>query len=419
MKTLIDLCQTLRDPTIIFCSSPKSAADVARALVPSAAPPKHIATDAANWVGHHYHPDWHFVKGLRKGVGIHHGRIPRALARYAVAAFNSGAIRFLVCTSTPIKGVNTEDKNVIIYRDKITRRSIDFFTFDNIEGRPGRMGQHCIGRLHLFNPAPSDPLPLVDIPLLSQPDNTSRSLLIQIDNEALTTRSKKKLEAFLKQEFLDYETLRNNVGIDQQGQIEIAKEISSNLEKYVPMLKWRGTPNYAQVSGICDLIWKPFRCSRLGAGSAVSPNQLGFKLIRLHDAPSTRALIQEAFAYCHDADQAVQQVLDFLNLWANFHFPQLLRALDRIQKDVFQRFGLRSGDYGVYAAKIANRFVDPSLVALEEYGVPLEVALKLHRYLRPYSNVDDALANLRRLPLEKMNLFGFERAVVEDAQKTL
>jgi hypothetical protein len=235
----------------------------------------------------------------------------------------------------------------------------------------------------------------------------------------LTARFKKKLEAFLKQEFLVYETLRNSVGIDQQGEIEIAKEISSNLEKYVPMLKWRGMPSYAQVSGICDLIWKPFRCSRLGAGSAVSPKQLGFKLIRLHDAPSTRTLIQEAFASCHDPDEAVQQVLDFLNLWANVHFPRLLTALDRIQKDVFQRFGLRSGDYGAYAAKIANRFMDPSLVALEEYGVPLEVALKLHRYLRPYSNVDDALANLRRLPVEKMNLFGFERAVVEEAQKTL
>jgi len=120
-----------------------------------------------------------------------------------------------------------------------------------------------------------------------------------------------------------------------------------------------------------------------------------------------------------DADEAVQQVLDFLNLWANFHFPQLLRALDRIQKDVLQKFGLRSGDYGEYAAKVENRFMAPSLVGLEEYGVPLEVALKLHRYLRPYSTVDDALANLRHLPLEKMNLSGFERTVVEDAQKRL
>jgi len=147
LKTLIDLCQTLRDPTIIFCSSPKSAAEVAQALIPSVAPPRHIATDAANWVGDHYHPDWHFVRGLRKGVGIYHGRIPRALAHYAVAAFNSGAIRFLVCTSTLIEGVNIKDKNVIFYGDKINRRSIDFFTFDSIKGSSGRIGQHYIGHV--------------------------------------------------------------------------------------------------------------------------------------------------------------------------------------------------------------------------------------------------------------------------------
>jgi hypothetical protein len=281
------------------------------------------------------------------------------------------------------------------------------------------MGQHYIGHVYLFNPAPSDPLPFVDIPILSQPEDTLPSLLLQIDEKDLTSRSKKKLEAFLNQEYLDYETLKKNTGIDPQGQIEIAREISSNLEKYVPILQWKGMPKFRQIYGICDLIWKPFHCSRLGAGSAVSSKQLGFKLIELHEAPTTKALIREAFAYFKDADQSVQQVLDFLRLWANFHFPQFLRALDRIQRDVFQRAGLPSGDYGVYAAKVENRFIDPSLVALEEYGIPIEVAQKLYRYLRPYEDLDGALEKLRGLPIEKTRLLGFERAVVEDAQKTL
>jgi DEAD/DEAH box helicase/Helicase conserved C-terminal domain len=419
LKTLADLCATLKEPTIIFCSSPNRAAEVAQALIPSVGPPKHVATDAADWVAENYHPDWHFVKGLREGVGIHHGRIPRALAHYVVAAFNSDAIRFLVCTSTLIEGVNTKAKNVIIYDDKINKSSIDFFTFNNIKGRSGRMGQHYIGHVYLFNPAPSDPLPFVDIPVLSQPDDASPSLLMQIDDEDLTLRSKKRLEAFLRQEFLDYETLRSNIGIDPQAQIDIAKEILGNLPKYGPLLRWTGMPKYAQIYGICNLIWKPFRCSRLGAGTAVSANQLGVKLIQLHDAPTTKKLIQQAFEYTKEADAAVQQVLDFLKLWAGYHFPQLLRALDRIQKDVFRRAGLSAGDYSVYAARIENRFLDPSLIALEEYGIPLEVAVKLRRYLSPYENLDGVLKNLRRLAIERINLSKFERAVVEDAQRTL
>ena len=124
-----------------------------------------MASEAAGWVAENYHPDWHFVKALRKGIGVHHGRIPRALAHYVVSAFNSDAIRFLVCTSTLIEGVNTKAKNVIIYDDKINKKSIDFFTFNNIKGRSGRMGQHYIGHVYLFNPAPTDPLPFVDIPV--------------------------------------------------------------------------------------------------------------------------------------------------------------------------------------------------------------------------------------------------------------
>jgi hypothetical protein len=419
LYTLTELCKTLKDPTIIFCSSPASAATVAQALIASLAPPKHAASDAADWVAANFHPDWHFVRALRRGIGIHHGRIPRALANYVVNAFNSDAITFLICTSTLIEGVNTKAKNVIIYDDKINRRSIDFFTFNNIKGRSGRMGKHYIGHVYLFNPAPSDPLPFVDIPILSQPEDVQPSLLLQIDDEDLTDRSRRKLEAFLDQEFLDYDTLRRNIGIDPQAQIEVAKEIQSNPAKYGPLLQWRQIPTYQQVYGICELIWKPFQCSKLGAGSAVNSRQLGVRLIELHSAPTTKSLVEKAYAYHKEADRAVSQVLDFLRLWAGFHFPQLLRALDRIQRHVFLKFRMDTGNYDLYASKVENRFVDPPLVALEEYGIPLEIARKLRPYLRPYDNLDDVLKKLQPLPLGRTDLSEFEMKVVREAQKTL
>jgi hypothetical protein len=356
LVTLRKLCETLKEPTIIFCSSPGSATEVVEALIPAVSVEGRVASDAAEWVAEHYHADWHFVKALRKGIGVHHGRIPRALAHYVVTAFNSNALRFLVCTSTLIEGVNTKAKNVVIFDDKINKKSIDFFTFNNIKGRSGRMGQHFIGHVYLFSPAPTEPLPFVDIPVLSQPDDVQTSLLLQIDQQDLTSRSKNRLQGYLKQEFLDYETLQANSGIDPEAQIEVAKEIRSNLGKYGPILRWKGMPRFNQIYGICDLIWKPFRCSRLGSGSAVNPKQLGVRLIDLHSAPSTKTLIEKSFRYHKDADKAVQEVLDFLRLWSGFHFPQLLRALDRIQKDVFRRVQQGSGDYAFYAGMIENRF---------------------------------------------------------------
>lgn len=418
LETLTELCTRLNEATIIFCSSPGSATEVVQALIASQ-PSSQGDTRAAQWVAQNYHPDWHFVKALRHGIGVHHGRIPRALAHYVVRAFNSGEILFLVCTSTLIEGVNTKAKNVIIYDDKINKSSIDFFTFNNIKGRSGRMGKHFIGHVYLFHPAPSDPLPFIDVPVFSQPEDVEPSLLLQIDHEDLSARSKKKLQPFISQEFLDYETLKANVAIDPQSQIQVAKEIRSDLKKYHPILNWRGMPTYKQIYGVCNLIWKPFGCSKLGNGTAVRPNQLGVKLIQLHDAPTIKALIQKQYEYLEDADRAVQQVLDFLRLWAGFHFPQILRALDRIQRDVFSRVRLTPGNYDVYATKVENLFTDPELVALEEYGIPLQIAKKLRAALRPYNNLDQALHRLKSLRVEGTSLSEFEKDLVRDTQHTL
>jgi hypothetical protein len=130
-------------------------------------------------------------------------------------------------------------------------------------------------------------------------------------------------------------------------------------------------------------------------------------------------LITEACNYHKDADKAVQQVLDFWRMWANFHFPQFLRALDRIQRDVFRRLRMRSGNYELYASRVEHYFTYPALVALEEYGIPLEVAKKLSPYLAPYADLDGALEKLRKLNLERTNLSRFEMALARDAQGTL
>src|SRR5207248_5704561 len=111
---------------------------------------------------------------------------------YMVRAFNRDVLRFLVCTSTLIEGVNTKAKNVVIYDDKINKSRIDFFTFNNIKGRSGRMMQHFIGHVYLFHPPPEEELPLVDVPAFTQPEGTPDSLLIQLDRDDLTALSKKQ-----------------------------------------------------------------------------------------------------------------------------------------------------------------------------------------------------------------------------------
>jgi hypothetical protein len=94
-------------------------------------------------------------------------------------------------------------------------------------------------------------------------------------------------------------------------------------------------------------------------------------------------------------------------------------ALDRIQKDVFQRVGQHGGDYRFYAGMIENRFLPASLMALEEYGIPLEVGRKLRDRLSPLDSLDAVLERLRSLVVDQLPLSPFERRLVRDAQASL
>ena len=111
-------------------------------------------------------------------------------------------------------------------------------------------------------------------------------------------------------------------------------------------------------------------------------------------------------------------VLDFQRLWAMFHFPRLLRALSRIQRDVLSRHGRTPGDFEHFAERVENLFLEPTIIALEEYGVPLPLARKLEPYL-PSANLDEALLILRLVDLDTIPLSTFERAILEDVQSSL
>ena len=417
---LIDLCKTLEQPTMIFCSSPTKAATVARRMIEAGlGTPSKRSRLAAEWTGENYHKDWHFTQALRRGIGIHHGRIPRALAQFVVRAFDDDTVKFLICTSTLIEGVNTKAKNIIILDEKINRSRIDFFTFNNIQGRSGRMGKHFIGHIYIFHPPPEEELPFVDLPVYLQDNATPQGLLMQIDDEDLTPRSKQRLEPFVRQEWLDYSTLRQNAGIDPDQQINLAKELTTHYEGYARLIQWSRYPNSEQLRALCDVIWRYFNGKVLARGSISSSKQLAFMINQLRSTPATKALIQDQVAYWGDVDKAVQRVLDFLRLWANFHFPRLVRAINKIQIDVSRRLGFKPGDFDHFATAVENYFLDPALVALDEYGIPLEVARKIQSAIRPDGNLDEVLARLKVLRLDRLNLSDFERELVAATQETL
>lgn len=420
VKTLIDLCKTFDDSTSIFCRSPKRASDIAKALI-EAGIGKESANlkPAADWICDNYHPDWHFARAIRQGIGVHHGRIPRSLAQYAVRQFNSGELKFMVCTSTLIEGVNTKARNMVILDNEINRNPIDFFTFNNIRGRSGRMMQHFIGHVYIFKSPPQYELPFVDVPAYTQSTDTPTSLLIQLDDEDLEPQAKERVKKYSEQDILSYEVLRKNSGIDLDIQLELAAEIHQRIEYYHKNLYWTNIPDYKQLEFMCFVIWNHFGGHRLGGGSVRTAKQLAFLISRLSRKPSAKELIIDKLKWEKDPDEAVQQTLDFLRLWATFHFPRLLRVVDIIQRDIFKRYELPTGNYESFGVLIENLFWDPAIIAIDEYGIPLEIARKIESVISEDGNLDKTLAKLKVLAIENLDLTDFEKEIIKDSVSCL
>ncbi len=421
-EALVSLCKGLADPTLIFCSSPGRTRKVAQWLLDAgigSESPK--LAGAASWIGKEYHPDWLFGRALGQGIGIHHSRIPRALAQYVVRAFNAdqSSLRFLICTSTLIEGVNTKAKNIVILDNTIVRKKIDFFTFNNVRGRAGRMFKHFVGKIFLFHEPPKPGLPSVDIPMYSQGESAPDSLLMQLDSADLSDDAKERVQEYESQDVLALSVLRDNAGIDPKAQLALARHLKANAPALLPFLSWKSFPSYDQLKVCTGLIWDFLRGDIKTGESVKSASQLTMKISNLRKK-TIRQLIDDDLKSPYNAtrnpDEIVEGVFDFLRTWAMFHFPRLLMALGGIQAGIL---GQRAGDYRFFASRIENLYLDPALFALDEYGVPWQTAKRLEPLLKPEGSLDTALAKLAKLDVARAPLSEFERELVNEARRYL
>ena len=425
-EALVDLCGTLGSETLVYCQSPDSAHRTARMLLSAGVGESEpLLDEAADWVAENFHPDWVIVEALRRGIGVHHGQLPRALGQFIVKAFEDGRIRLLIATGTLIEGVNTHARHMVIYdKRRPGNKAMDQFTYRNISGRCGRMFHHFSGDVWLFIKPPKVDLPNVDVPILSQPDEAPLGLLQHVAEGDLSDHSRERLDSFADQSYLSEATLRANSGLDLQGQLDIAKSLTEDSGGYYPLLHFDQMPSSKQLAAICKLLWDNLGRSGLASSYTKSHRQLGNRLMNFSIKGSTKALIDEAVAekgiLDDDAlDTLIKEICRFVRSIAGYSFPVRLRALDRIQKDVFGRLGLPPGDYSVYAGQVEGLFLESPLVALDEYGVPPELAYKLKAWLQPDGDLDAVLVRLEGIDESDLGITSFEAELVRYAQEGL
>lgn len=92
--------------------------------------------------------EWIGIKLLRRGIGIHHGKIPMFLRKFYEEEYRNGSLKCLLCTSTLMEGINTPTMKMLVVDNPG-----NIFKLNNLIGRVGRLNVNNpnAGYIYLFN----------------------------------------------------------------------------------------------------------------------------------------------------------------------------------------------------------------------------------------------------------------------------
>ncbi|MGN3973661.1 DEAD/DEAH box helicase [Tsuneonella sp. SYSU-LHT278] len=389
-------------PALVFVSSP----DKANRLAAEAAEQMAVSdtsTPFSEWLRENVGAGWPLVKAVEYGFAIHHGRIPRAIASQMVRMFNTGDLPVLFCTSTLIEGVNTAAKTVLIFDKTISRSRYDFFTFANIRGRAGRLGQHHIGRVFLFNSPPEPELTEVSPTLFGDDDAAPDDYVVHLDEDDTSSEIDDRVAALRTALNLDTSGLRLAAAVGLDTAMALKGAVAAALRGRRSII-WSGMPRYEHIAAVSTLICSVRSAREFGA---FSDKQLTLFISRLRHANTMRSFLLEYDQGFQGDRVGHDNVFKFLRA-CEYGLPQLFSVVE-----MFLKAEGHHVDYSLFLHDLSRWFRAEELKNLDEEGIPIQISERF------YQEGDDRSALTERLTLvaqsSTSDLTEFERSWVTAA----
>ncbi|KCV28146.1 helicase C-terminal domain protein, partial [Bordetella bronchiseptica 00-P-2730] len=133
-----------RGGTLVYTNGAGEAeevADLISQLLPKLRPVDSELLELAELARKGVHQDFRLAPLVERGVAFHYGNMPSLLRLEIERLFRSGKIRFLVCTSTLIEGVNLSCRTIVVRGPRKGKgHPMEPHDFWNLAGRAGRWG---------------------------------------------------------------------------------------------------------------------------------------------------------------------------------------------------------------------------------------------------------------------------------------
>lgn len=103
------------------------------------------------------HKDYSLVRVLEKWIAFHYGNMPLLIRQEIESLFKTGEIKFLICTSTLLEGMNLPAKTIFIRKPtRGVRSPLNESDFWNLAWRVGRLGKEFSWNIVCLDPSTWD-----------------------------------------------------------------------------------------------------------------------------------------------------------------------------------------------------------------------------------------------------------------------
>lgn len=157
-KRLALIAQAMSDSaggSLVYANGQATAENLAILIAESMPdlPRDQAILDLMDLIAKSVHPEYALLRTLPRGVAFHYGNIPLLVRTEIERLFKDGKIKFLVCTSTLIEGVNLPARSIFVCKPTKGRgRPMGEIDFWNMAGRAGRLGKEFQGNIICVDP---------------------------------------------------------------------------------------------------------------------------------------------------------------------------------------------------------------------------------------------------------------------------
>jgi len=374
-KHLIDILEAKPTKTLVYAGTFTNIDRVSNLLLTSIREKnRELLNDFSDWLGENYDYNWSLVQLVKRGTGIHNGRLHRSLSQIQVKLFEElEGLDTIVSTSSIIEGVNTSAENVVIWANRSGkgRARLNDFTYKNIMGRGGRMFRHFIGKIYILDSPPAEENTQLDIPF---PEQILGDLDEKVFNQELTKEQVAKIILYKEEmaQILGEETLQRlqRENIFQSSDAELIKKIAIEMKTRPNEWNGLGYLNSSVPSEWDRMLYKVIRLQPSGWESEFKPLVEFVKVLRNNWFKSIPELLKELEPFDIGVD-------DFFKLErkVTFKLASLMSDVNILQKEILAD---RKYDISRFISWTSHAFLPSVVYQLEEFGLPRMISKKIH-----------------------------------------